>query len=375
MGPSKITIAGLVMGLALFTGVAGCGGAHAETEHGEGEGGHHLADGQYPVTHPLRTSTEIEREYVAQIHAYQHIELRALERGYVEDIFVDEGQPVTAGTRMFQIMPMIYRAELAKAAAEADFAGIEFENTRTLHEGNVVSPNELKLAAARRDKADAELALAQAHFDLTQVKAPFDGIMGRLEVRKGSLVEEGELLTTMADNHKMWVYFNVTEAEYLDYKRRMDHHDPFDVRLRLANGEIFEEKGVVETIEADFNNETGNIAFRATFPNPTGLLRHGETGNVVVTTPLEDVLIIPQKATFDVLDKKFVFVVDAEGIAHLKEIHVAEELPHLYVVSSGLDEDDNVLLDGLRKVRDGHEVATIFEPPSEVMANLDLHAE
>ncbi|MCB9664136.1 MAG: efflux RND transporter periplasmic adaptor subunit, partial [Alphaproteobacteria bacterium] len=180
---------------------------------------------------------------------------------------------------------------------------------------------------------------------------------------------------TLADNSQMWVYFNVTEAEYLDYKRRMDHHDAFAVQLRLANGEVFEQTGTVQTIEADFNNETGNIAFRATFPNPDGLLRHGETGNVVVTTPLEQVLLIPQKATFDVLDKKFVFVVDEEGVAHLREITVAEELPHLYVVGEGLTEDDRVLVEGLRKVRDGHEVATRFEAPEEVFAKLDVHAE
>ena len=370
MIPSKNNGAGLVLGVWLVMaalGGAACSGSEAHQE----------AHAEYPVTHPLRTDTELTREYVAQVHAIQHIELRALERGYLEDIFVDEGQAVKEGTRMFRIMPGLYQAELKRAAAEAEFAGIEYENTKSLQDGNVVSPNELALAKAKLDKANAELSLARVHLGLTEVKAPFDGMMGRLHVRKGSLLEEGELLTTMADNSQMWVYYNVSEAEYLDYRERLaDRGEPLPVQLRMANGKMFAHAGEVETIEADFNNETGNIAFRATFPNPDALLRHGETGKVVMTTPLKDVVVLPQKATFDVLDKKFVFVVGDEGVAKLREIRVAEELPHLFVVESGVSEEDRVLLDGLRKVRDGDHVAFRFEEPEGVIANLSkVHAE
>ncbi len=359
---------GVLLPLVVLAPLAGCGGHH------EGSG-HHEAHGAYAATRPLRSDTTLEREYVAQIQAIQHIEVRALERGYVDDIYVDEGQEVSKGDRMFQVLPRVYEAELQRAAAEAQFASIEYDNTRALADGHVVSPNELKLAQARRDKAHAEQALAQAHLDLARIEAPFDGIMGRLEVRRGSLVEEGELLTTLADNHKVWVYFNVTEAEYLDYRRRMNRHDPFEVQLRLANGEMFEHPGLVETIEADFDNETGTIAFRATFPNPDGLLRHGETGNIVVTTPLKDAMIIPQKATFSVLDKTCVYVVDEEGIAHQREIAIKASKPHVYLVEHGLEDDERILIDGLRKVRDGHEVATVYQTPEDALAKLALHAE
>lgn len=354
------------IGVCIAAVLSGCSAeAHLE-EHG----------GEYPVTHPLKTDTEVTHEYVAQIEAIQHIELRALERGYLQDIHVDEGQRVTRGQPMFQIMPLLYQAELKKAAAEAEFAEIQYKNTQSLQQGNVVSPNELALAQAELDKANAELALARTHLDLTGIKAPFDGIMGRLHVRRGSLLEEGELLTTLADNSEMWVYFNVSEADYLDYKVQVaGEGDALPVKLRMANNKLFDHEGHVSTIEADFNNETGNIAFRATFPNPEGLLRHGETGKIVMTIPLSDALLIPQKATFDILDKKFVFVVDDEGIAHQREVTVTHELPHVYVVGSGLTEDDQILLEGLRKVRDGHEVEIGFEDPEEVMESLELHAE
>ena len=335
----------------------------------------HTEQGKLAVTSPLRKDTELTKDYVAQIRAIQHIELRALEKGYLQGIYVDEGQGVPKGTKMFQIMPLIYAAEVQKATAEADLTEIELNNTKLLAEKNVVSPNELALAKAKFNQAKAQVALATSHKSLTEIRAPFDGIMGRFHVRMGSLVDEGELLTTLSDTSTVWVYFNVSEAEYLEYKSRpgVDEHAP--VKLRMANGEIFDQPGKVDTIEADFNNETGNLAFRASFPNPKGLLRHGETGKVVMTVPLRNALLIPQKATYDVLDKKFVFVVDDKNVVHSRPITVAAEMPHVYVVEKGIDEHDKILLDGLRKVRDGATIEVDFKQPAEVLAHLEVPAE
>ncbi len=327
------------------------------------------------VTSPARQTVDITRRYVAQIRSIQHIEVRALERGYLQGSFVDEGKHVKQGERMFQILPLLYQAEMQKAAAEADFASIEYQNTKVLADRKVVSPNELALIQAKLDKAKAELALAKVHRDFTEVKAPFDGIMGRLSVRLGSLVDEGELLTTLSDNSKMWVYFNVTEGEYLDYRAGLDGGDAPSVKLQMANGKVFGQDGKIETIEADFNNETGTIAFRATFPNPDSLLRHGETGTVLMTRPVNDALVIPQKATFEVLDKRYVYVVDANNALKARQITVSEELPHIFVVESGLSEKDQLLLEGVSKVRDGDVVTPKFVAPNEALAQLDVHAE
>lgn len=354
--------------LTLALGALGVTGCHHEE-------GHHEEHGAYPATHPLRRDTDLTQEYVANVHSIQHIELRAMEHGYIQEILVDEGKPVTEGELMFRIMPQLYQAELRKARAEADFAQIGFANTKALRDSDVVSANELALAKAELDKANAELSLAETHLGFTAVYAPFDGIMGRLEVRRGSLVDEGELLTTLADNSQMWVYFNVGEAEYLEYKMAARDGEVTPVKLRLANGQVFEQEGHIDTIAADFNNETGNIAFRASFPNPDGLLRHGETGKIIMTTVLPDALLIPQKATFDLLDKKYVFVVHDEGTVELREIRVSEELPNLYVVESGVTESEVILLEGLRKVRDGDEIEFDYEEPAEVYAHLELHAE
>ena len=126
----------------------------------------------------------------------------------------------------------------------------------------------------------------------TQINAPFDGIVGRFHVRLGSLIEEGELLTTLSDNSKMWVYFNVPESEYLDHAVNSKSDYPTQVKLRMANNQEFDHTGIVETIEADFNNETGNIAFRATFKNPKAILRHGETGSILIPIALKNAVIV-----------------------------------------------------------------------------------
>lgn len=298
--------------------MAGCGEHEAHAEEPEPV---------FDVTSVVREDTDIVREYVCQIRASQHIEVRALERGYLQEIFVDEGERVERGQRLFQITPVIYRAELDLASAEMRRAEIEYRNTRMLHEGNVVSPNELALAEASRDQRAAQQSLARAHLRFATLDAPFDGIVGRLMVRRGSLVEEGDILTVLSGNDQMWVYFYVSEREYLAYRESHEPGEAVPVRLRMANGEIFAHPGTIQTIEADFDNETGTIAFRAGFPNPEGLLRHGETGEILMTTALPGALIVPQAATFTVLDRTFVYVVGDDGTVHAREITIGETLP------------------------------------------------
>ena len=330
---------------------------------------------KYLVTSALEKDTVVTKDYVCQVHSIQHIEMRALEKGYLQKIFVDEGQYVKQGQLMFQITPMIYDAELQKSQAEANYVGIEYQNTKRLADSNIVSKNELSLAKAKFDKAKAEVSLAQTHLQFTHIKAPFSGIMDHFSVRLGSLVDEGDLLTTLSDNSKMWVYFNVPEAEYLNFKTHTQKDNMTQVSLVMANNELFPHPGVVQTIEADFNNETGNIAFRATFPNPNGLLRHGETGNVRMTIPLKHALIIPQKATFEVLEKKYVYVLDKDNKIRSREITIAAELPHIFAVKKGLKKEDRILLEGLRQVRENEKIQTRFVRPDSVISHLSLYAE
>ncbi|WP_207514585.1 efflux RND transporter periplasmic adaptor subunit [Longitalea luteola] len=327
------------------------------------------------VTSAIKMDTTITKEYVCQIRSIRNIEVKAQEKGYLQNIYVDEGQFVKKGQLLFKIMPTLYQAELEKAEAEAQAAAIEVQNTQSLADRNVVSKNELALALAKAKKAKAELALAKAHLAFTDIRAPFDGIVDQLHLKLGSLVEEGELLTSLSDNSQMWVYFNVSEPEYLNYQSGIKRKEKGKVELLMANKQLFKHPGYVETIEAEFNNETGNIAFRATFPNQEGLLRHGETGSILMKEQLKDAIIIPQKATLEIMDRKYVYVVDKNNVVKLTPITIEAEIPDLYVIREGVKENDKILLEGLRKVKNEDKIAFDFEDPAQVIAHLKLATE
>lgn len=330
---------------------------------------------EFLVTSPIKMDTTIIKEYVCQIHAISHIELRAQERGFLQKIYIDEGQTVKKGQLLFQIMPNLYEADVMSARSEVQVAEIEVANSQALFDKNVVSKNDLAMAKAKLNKAKAELNLAETHLGFTEIKAPFNGIIDKFHVRLGSLVDEGDLFTSLSDNSTLWVYFNVPESEYLDYMQHNNEKSSKDVQLKMANNEMYKHIGKIETIEADFNNETGNIAFRATFDNSEKLLRHGETGTILIKTPMKDVMIIPQKSTYEVLDQKYVFVVDKNNIVHSRNVTVGAELQHLYVITEGLKEGDKIVLEGLRKINEKDKIKYKFVQPKKAVSELELYAE
>ncbi|MBA9071893.1 membrane fusion protein (multidrug efflux system) [Flavobacterium gossypii] len=330
---------------------------------------------KFTVTNPVKIDTTFTKEYVSQIRSVRNIEIRAQEKGFLQNIYVDEGQFVKAGQLLFRIMPKLYEAELLKAQAEQKAAEIELQNTKILADKNVVSKNEQAVAQAKLQAAKAEVALAKLHLSFTEIRAPFDGTIDRIPLKLGSLIEEGELLTSLSDNSQMFAYFNVSEPEYLQYQTEVKDRAESKVNLLLANGESFKYKGNVEVIESEFNNETGNIAFRARFPNSEKLLRNGETGKVQMMVPLKNAIVIPQKATYEIQDKKYVFVVGKNNVLSSKEITITGEIPDLYVISSGLTANDKILLDGIQKVKDDEKISYGYVAPKTVMNNLRLKAE
>jgi len=246
------------------------------------------------------------------------------------------------------------------------------QNTKILSDKNIVSKNELALSQAKLDEAKADLALARVHLSFTEIRAPFDGTIDRIRFKQGSLIDEGGLLTSLSDNRSVYAYFNVGESEYLDLKSRMNANSKPIVSLLLANNQPHKYKGTVETIESEFDNNTGNISFRAKFPNPELLLKHGETGKVQMVVPLRHALIIPQKATYDIQDKTYVYVVDQNNVVKSREISIQNRLPDLYVIGSGLSEGDKILLEGVQNVRDDDKIQYKYVDSKEIINNLQL---
>ncbi|MET3025552.1 efflux RND transporter periplasmic adaptor subunit [Flavobacterium sp. UW10123] len=330
---------------------------------------------KFTVTNPVRIDTSFTKEYVSQIRSVRNIELRAQEKGFLQNIYVDEGQFVKKGQLLFKIMPNMYQAELLKAQSEQKSAEIELQNSKLLADKNIVSKNELSVAQAKLQSAKAEVSLAKLHLSFTEIRAPFDGTIDRIPLKLGSLIDEGELLTSLSDNSQMFAYFNVSEPEYISYETNIKERADNKVNLVLANGDIFKEKGNVEVIESEFNNETGNIAFRARFPNSGKLLRNGETGQVQMNVPLKNAVVIPQKATYEIQDKKYVFVVGKDDKVSSREITITGEIPDLYMIKSGITENDRILLEGVQKVKENDKIKFDYKSPKEVINHLRLKAE
>lgn len=355
----------LFTGLMAFVCLTSCTTKKEEKEEVE----------KFTVTNPIKIDTSFTKEYVSQIRSVRNIELRAQEKGFLQNIYVDEGQFVKKGQLLFKIMPNMYQAELLKAQAEQKSTEIELQNAKLLADKNIVSKNELSVAQAKLQSAKAEVSLAKLHLSFTEIRAPFDGTIDRIPLKLGSLIDEGELLTSLSDNSQMFAYFNVTEPEYLQYETNVQGRAENKVNLVLANGDTFKYKGNVEVIESEFNNETGNIAFRARFPNSEKLLRNGETGQVQMFLPLKNAIVIPQKATYEIQDKKYVFVVGKDNKVSSREITITGEIPDLYVIRSGITENDRILLEGVQKVKENDKIKYEFQAPQEVIKHLRVKAE
>jgi RND family efflux transporter MFP subunit len=326
---------------------------------------------KFQVISPAILDTVYTNEYVAEIQSVQNVEIRARVKGFIERIYVDEGKPVRAGQVLFTLDNKEFKedllqatAQLKSALAELKSVDVEMKNTRLLVDKNIVSKSELETAQAKKDALEAKIeetksaiSIAKLNLSFTQIKAPFSGVINRIPNKAGSLVEEGTLLTTISDNREVFAYFNISEKDYLDYIGSKKGNSN-EVSLILSNGSFYNHKGTIETSESEFNKNTGNIAFRAKFPNPEQILKHGSSGKVLVKNELKNAMVIPQKSTFEVQENTYVYVVNNDSTVHMRKIIPSVRLPHLYVISSGLNVDDKIIYEGIQQVKEGDRVIT-----------------
>ncbi len=323
-----------------------------------------------PVTKLIEKDVVVHHEYVTDIHAVQNVEIRARVDGYLDRIHVDEGQQVYKGQLLFKINDDEYKAQLAKAKAileteiaEAKALGYEVDRVKTLVEKAVISESELHVAEARYKAAKAKIdearsayTNAQLKLSHTSVKAPYNGIISRIPLKTGSLITEGALLTTVSDITSMYAYFEVSEKEYLEYakSKRQDGKMEHDfVELILADGSKYTSKGKIQTMEGEFAAGTGSMAFRAQFPNPDKILKHGSTGRIRLTNTIENALILPQKAAMAIQDKNFVYVLNDKNEVSMRSFVPKSRISYFFLVEEGLDKDEVVVYEGLQGIRDG----------------------
>ncbi len=344
-----------------------------------------IAEESFPVTNPIIKDTTLISEYIAEIQSSRNVEIRTRINGYLDNIHVDEGKYVTEGQLLFSINKKGYEEELQKAKAmvksaiaDAKEAEIQYQNTKKLFEKNIVSAAELEMLQLKLDAKNAIVEEAKAHessvalnLSYTSIHAPFSGKIDRIPYKSGSLLNAGELLTSISDNNEVVAYFNVSEEEYLELaQNKNDSTLNKSVELILVNDKLFPYKGKIETSESEFDKNTGNIAFRVRFPNPEKLLKHGSSGKIKMAKKIPNALIIPQKSTLEVQDKIYIYTVNDSNIVKSKIIQVLYQLPHLYIIKGNLNTNEKILLEGVQSVKEGSKIKPIYQSPEKVFTNL-----
>lgn len=324
----------------------------------------------YHVINPSIIDTTLQTDYVAEIHSRQYVEIRSRIPGIIEQILVDEGQFVRKGQTLFRISNALLRQQVAKsnavlkhALAELTLAKIELENSKKLYEKQIIGKPELDANSAKVDALNAKVEEMQAEkveagmmLAFTDIKSPFAGKINRIPFKVGSLIDEESLLTTVSDNSEMLAYFRVSELDYLTYFNPKSPTYANEVNLILANGMIYDQVGTIEITESEFHRNSGNIAFRARFGNPDEMLKHGSSSKVLVNTPLKNVMIIPQKSTFEIQEQYYVYVIDKANTVQQRKVEISHRLPQLFVIKSGLNIEDKIIYQGVQKLKVGDSI-------------------
>ncbi|RYZ32831.1 MAG: efflux RND transporter periplasmic adaptor subunit, partial [Sphingobacteriales bacterium] len=295
-------------------------------------------------------------------------------------IFVDEGAAVKKGQLLFSINAPQYEqmvrtanAAISSAEAEVNAAQLQVNKTKPLVEKDIISKYDLEAAQltlqsrrAALSQARAELANAKVNLGYTRITSPVDGVIGSIPFKTGSLVSgtSAQPLTTVSNISKVYAYFSMNEKQLLDFSRNYDgkglqaqiKNIP-PVSLVLSDGTTYAENGKIESINGLINTNTGSVSLRATFSNPSMLLRSGASAMVRIPQHLENAILIPQKSTIDLQGKKFVYVVDNKGIIKNTEVEIMElAKDNFYVVTKGLNAGDKIVLEGFQSLKDGMEI-------------------
>lgn len=320
--------------------------------------------------------------YLGSIEGVVNVEIRSQVEGVLEEIYVDEGGFVEKGQLLFKINSQPYEEDLKNAIANVALekaklgkAKTEVSRLKPLIENEVISEVRMQnaqadyqVAAASLSKAEAQAASMQINLEFATIKAPVNGYIGRIPKRVGNLVTKGdrEPLTILSDVHEVYVYFSMSESDFLFYEKmkndtlsKSKQLNP-EVKLVLADNSIHKYTGQIDADLGQINRSTGSITLRAKFPNPDAVLRLGNTGKVIIEHIYPDVLLVPQEATISIQDKVFVFVLDQDNVAERREIVIDGTSDKNYIVSDKiLSENDRIVLSGLDKVTDGIKINPI----------------
>ena len=332
-------------------------------------------------------TVNLTSSYPATIKGKQDVEIRPQVSGFITKVCVDEGSMVRKGQVLFIIDPTQYeaaarsaKAAVATAEAAVSTQQITVDNKRALNKKNIISDydlamaeNSLASAKAQLASAKAQLISAEQNLGFTNVKSPSDGIVNDIPYRLGSLVSPSIAtpLTIVSDITEMYVYASLTEKELLELVRKDGSQSAAvetypEVQLQLSDGSTYDQKGKIETISGVINANTGAVSIRATFPNSNHLLRSGGMGNLIIPYHMENALVVPQKATTEIQDKKFVFLQQPDNTVKMNEITILNiDNGQEYVVTYGLKQGDLIVIENVGTLKDGQTIKPTTPAQSE----------
>ena len=366
---SSSRVAFAALGLSVLTA---CGG---------GQGGMKMGDNQFAVEAVKATSSNQSEQYPATIKGLQDIEVRPQVSGLIVKLCVDEGATVRKGQALFQIDPTQYKAAYDQAAASVKSAKANLEtitaterNKKMLHDQKIISDfeyqtavNNLLTAKANLAQAEAAYTAAKQNLDFCTVKSPSDGVIGTFPYRIGALVSPSisEPLTTVSEIGDMYVYFSMTEKQLLDLTRaggtlKEQLEKMPAVKLQLADGTMYDAEGKIDAVSGVIDQTTGSVSMRAIFPNKQNILRSGGMANVVFPYTMSEIILIPQTATQEIQDKKFVYVLQPDSTLKHTEIQISNlNDGKNYSVTGGLKEGDQIVVEGVQTLQDGQKISPI----------------
>lgn len=361
----------VILGGATLFMMFSCGGSSSSDSQGAQEAP------EYPTAVMKKQSANLEMVYPIVIKGKDDVEIRPRIDGNIEAIYVDEGSIVRKGQRLFKINSPVAIQNLTTAEANVNSvnaqvktAKLNVDRTRPLAEKGIVSEvqlqtveNAYQTALASLKQAEASLMNARATMGWTEVTSPVDGVVGTIPYRLGSLVNSTNVLTNVANISDVYANFSLNEKDIITFLDKLDGNTQAEkiknappITLVMANGEVYPEKGKLETISGVINPGTGTANFRAEFPNKQGTLRSGASGKITIPKTLESVIVIPQEATFALQDKVLVYKVQGDSV--IQTVVNAISMPNGkdFAITGGLSEGDKIVTGGVATLRSGTKI-------------------
>ncbi|WP_425075246.1 efflux RND transporter periplasmic adaptor subunit [Psychroserpens sp. S379A] len=328
----------------------------------------------FPVTQIQSQTVNGYNEYPVTIEGIVNSDVRAKTSGYIQKVLVDEGEKVRKGQALFSLETQALSQDAEAAKAQVNVAQVEVDKLKPLVEKNIISAVQLETAKANLARAKASYSSIAANIGYATVKSPVDGYVGAIHFREGALVSAADAkpLTTVSDISKVYAFFTLNEAQYINYLKRMKgktkaeriKNSP-DVSLVLANGDLYSQKGRIQTSTGQISETTGTIKVRASFDNPNELLTNGNSGKIRIPSTYENAIVVPQSSTYEQQGKVMIFILAENNTVASKIIKVEAKVDNLYVIESGIDANTKIISSGVSKLRDGMAITPQEIPFSE----------